>query len=40
MTGTHTYAEEGSFTATASIVDDGGATATATDPRQRGRARR
>src|SRR5207253_2355914 len=31
VTGTHTYAEEGSFTATASVVDDGGATASATD---------
>src|SRR5207253_2031714 len=29
--GSHTYAEEGSYTATASIVDDGGATASATD---------
>src|SRR5207302_1771394 len=31
VTGTHTYADEGSYTATASIVDDGGATASATD---------
>src|SRR5207237_791150 len=31
VTGTHTYAEEGSFTAAASVVDDGGATASATD---------
>src|SRR5207302_3370922 len=31
VTGTHTYAEEGSFMATASVVDDGGATASATD---------
>src|SRR5207253_1345008 len=31
VTGTHTYADEGSFTATASVVDDGGATASATD---------
>src|SRR5207253_391728 len=31
VTGTHTYAEEGAYTATASIVDDGGATASATD---------
>src|SRR5207237_743280 len=31
VTGTHTYADEGSYTATASVVDDGGATASATD---------
>src|SRR5207237_7613944 len=31
VTGTHTYAEEGSYTATAHIADDGGATASATD---------
>src|SRR5207253_3323432 len=31
VTGTHTYAEEGSFMATASVVEDGGATASATE---------
>src|SRR5207302_721057 len=31
VTGTHTYADEGAYTATASVVDDGGATASATD---------
>src|SRR5207302_1763138 len=31
VTGTHTYADEGAYTATASVVDDGGATAGATD---------